>query len=258
MSTALVFGTSHTGPFVRGHRLARSAGLVGYDVHGMVFHGDRYEPTVHITPDHHLQFNPAITEDIAAAIEELQPSCLITAVMGSCYWSQGMSQDPRPFDFLVPELPQHKLTEETEFIPYDLLRRRFHIDLDWQFGIVRSIREFSDLPIFNIEAPPPVASEQLMIEGIGHHPAMIASLEQHGLPSVSFRYKFWWGWNDVTRCICTDLGMHFVAGPPDTRDADGYLDARFYLDGLHGTDDYGKLMAQAVERAMSDIGVVVE
>src|SRR5579863_4351973 len=75
MSTALVFGTSHTGPFVRGHRLALSTGLVGYDVHGMVFHGDRYEPTVHLTPDRGLQFNPAITEDIAAAIEELQPSC---------------------------------------------------------------------------------------------------------------------------------------------------------------------------------------
>ena len=258
MSTALVFGTSHTGPFVRGHRLARSEGLIGYDVHGMAFHGERYEPLAEATPDRGVQFNPAIADDIGAMIEELNPSCLITAVMGSCYWSQGLSHDPRPFDFLIPELPEHKLSKESELVPYDLMRLRFHIDLDWQFGIVRSIREFTDLPIFNIEAPPPVASEQLMIEGVDQHAGVKASLEEHGLPSVSFRYKFWWGWTDMTRCIGTDLGIHFVAGPPETRDADGFLNARFYLDGLHGTDEYGKLMAQAVERAMRDAGVAVQ
>jgi hypothetical protein len=61
--------------------------------------------------------------------------------------------------------------------------------------------------------------------------------------------------NDVTRRICADLGIRFVEGPPETRDAGGFLDQRFYLDGIHGNDEYGKLMAQEVARAMRDMGL---
>jgi hypothetical protein len=120
----------------------------------MVFKGDRYEPQIQHKPGRGIQFHPAIAEDIGTTIEELKPICLITAVMGSNHWIYGMSCDPRPFDFLVPDLPQHPLTKGAEIIPYDLLQRRFYSDLDWQFGIVRSVQEFSDLPIFHIEAPP--------------------------------------------------------------------------------------------------------
>lgn len=258
MSIALVFGTSHTGPYVRGHRLARAKNLVGYDVHGMVFHGDRYEPQIQNLPGRGLHFNPKMAEDIGTAIKQLNPSCLITAVMGSGYWTSGMTRHVRPFDFLVPELSGHPLTQETEMIPYALMQRRFYTDLDWQFSIVRDVQELSDLPILNLEAPPPVESEELMLKGIAQHGPTMASLEEHGLPSVSFRYKLWWGWTEVTRRISADLGLHYVTGPPNTRDAAGFLDKKFYSDGLHASDEYGRLMALEVERVMRDTGIPVQ
>jgi hypothetical protein len=135
------------------------------------------------------------------------------------------------------------------------LQQRFYSALGWQFGVVRSVQAFSDLPIFHIEAPPPVESVELMVRNVAQHGPTKASREKYGLPSVTFRHKVWWIWNDVTRRICADLGIRFVEGPPETRDAGGFLDQRFYLDGIHGNDEYGKLMAQEVARAMRDMGL---
>ena len=253
MATALVFGNSHRGPYLRGHRLAHTRGLVGFDAHGLVFEGERYEPVIQHTPETGFHFHPAIAEDIAKAIEDLRPVCLITAVLGSGHWVQGMSRHPRPFDFLVPDLPRQPLGDGTELIPYDLMWRQVHTDLDWQFGIVRTVRKLCDLPVFHIEAPPPVASAELMLRGIAQHEPTRAAMEKHGVPDVSFRYKIWWLNDRVARHICTGLGLHYVSGPPVTRDAGGFLDPRFYLDGVHGTDGYGELLALEVARMMRDI-----
>jgi hypothetical protein len=253
MPLALAFGNSHIGPYVRGHRLALADGRIECDVHGMTFDGARYEPLIHET-DSGKQFNPAIIEDIRSAIDKLAPNCLITAVVGSDHWKYGLINNARPFDFITPALPQYPMSPGTELIPYDLLARRFYIDLDWQFNLVRAVRKFCDLPILHIEAPPPVESVELMLKGIfGPYKE---SMEQLGCPAVSFRYKIWWIWTDVARKLCAELGLPFVEGPPDTRDAKGFLDARYCGDGLHGTDEYGAVMACEVVRVMRSLGIV--
>jgi len=255
MPTALVFGNSHVGPYIRGHRLAQAEGLIGFAAHEVSLQGARYEPRIRNEPGRGLLFNPAIAEDICAAIEKVQPVCLITAVMGSAHWIQGMSLEPRPFDFLVPRLPHHALTPETEIIPYDLMLRRYQADMDWQFGVVRSVQKISKLPIFHIEAPPPVESVELMLKGLPQHAETKAKMERHGLPSVAFRYKVWWATNDTTQRICADIGLHFIAGPSETRSANGFLDPHFYNDGIHGNDQYGKVMAREISRTMQKLGV---
>jgi hypothetical protein len=250
MKVALVFGNSHAGPYVRGHRLAVAANLVECDVHGMVFNGERYEPYLQHT-DRGIEYHPAVANDIRAAVEALEPVCLITAVHGSDHWRYGLAHEVRPFDFLVPSLPQHATSPDAELIPYDLLLRRFRGDMDWLFGLVRTVMSFCELPIFHIEAPPPVEDIDLMLRGV-YGPTK-EHMEKYGLPSVSFRYKIWWIWNHVTKCICEELGIHFVEGPPETRDPNGFLDKRYYLDGVHGTDEYGLLMACQVMKAMTNM-----
>jgi hypothetical protein len=252
MPVELVFGNSQAGPYVTGHRLARAMGLVECDVHGLIFRGKRYEPYVQFTGEG-ARFHPAIAADIRAAIEQLQPTCLVAAIHGADHWIYGLCNDPRPFDFLVPALPQYPLSSGAELIPYDLLLRRFRGDMDWQFGLIRSVMAFCDLPIFHIEAPPPVESADLMLRGI--YGDTQVRMEQFGCPSIAFRYKIWWIWTQVTKSICADLGVHFVEGPPETRDANGFLDERYHLDGVHGTDEYGALMVREVTRVKRHLGL---
>ena len=148
MSLALVFGNSHTGPYVRGHRLALQREDIHCNVQGMVFDGERYNPYLQHTASG-IQYHPTVAEDIRVAIAELNPVCLVTAVHGSDHWSYGMSNEARPFDFIAPMLPQHPVSPENELIPYDLLIRRFRGDLDWQFGLnsySQFVLRFTDIP----------------------------------------------------------------------------------------------------------------
>jgi hypothetical protein len=253
MPVDLVFGNSQSGPYIAGHRLAQAKGLVEGDVHGLIFRGERYEPYVRFTGDG-ARFHPAVSTDLRAAIEELQPSCLIAAIHGSDHWIYGMCNQSRPFDFLVPALPHYPISSQTELIPYDLLFRRFRGDMDWQFGLVRTVKTFCDLPIFHIEAPPPVASVELMLRGVYGQTKRL--MEQFGCPSISFRYKIWWIWTHVTRSICADLGIHYIAGPPETKDPNGFLDEQYHLDSVHGTDEYGALLVREVAQAKRHLGLV--
>jgi hypothetical protein len=98
--------------------------------------------------------------------------------------------------------------------------RRFHIDIDWQFGIVRSLRASCKLPILHIEAPPPVEDVDLMLKGVLPH--MKQQIEQLGVSTVSHRYKMWWIWTHATKGFCVEFGAHFIEGPPETTDTNGF------------------------------------
>jgi hypothetical protein len=252
MQVELVIGNSQVGPYVAGHRLAQARGLVECDLRSLIFRGERYEPYAQFAEDG-VKFHPAVAADLRAAIDEVHPTSLVVAVLGLDHWILGMSNEPRPFDFLVPALPQHPMSPEAELIPYDLLLRCIRSCLDWQFGLVRLVRMFSELPIFLIEAPPPVENAELMLRGI--YGRFKRRMEQFGFPTTSFRYKMWWIWTHVARCFCAELGLHFIEGPPETRDADGFLDEQYYLDGVHGTDEYGVLIVREVARAKRRIGL---
>jgi hypothetical protein len=251
MPVDLVIGNSQAGPYIAGHHLARAKGLVESDVHGLIFRGERYEPYAQFT-DQGVQFHPAISADIRVALEDLQPTCLVVTILGSDHWRYGISNEPRPFEFLVPELPQHSVLSQAELIPYDLLIRRFRGDLDWQFGLVRLVKTLCDLPIFQIEAPPPVENVDLMLRRL--YGPFKERFEQFGCPSTSFRYKMWWLWTHLAKCFSVELGIHYIEGPAETRDANGFLKEQYFMDGVHGTDEYGMVMVDEVAKARRRMG----
>jgi hypothetical protein len=252
MPVELAMGNSQIVPYVAGHRLAQAAGVVGCDVHGLELRGERYDPYVQSTPDG-IVFHPAVVSDVLAAIRKLQPTNLVVAILGSFHWIAGVINEPRPFDFLVPVLPQHRMSPQAELIPYDLMLRRIRSDLDWQFNLVRLAQGFCELPIFVIEAPPPVESADLMLRSVNGD--FRQRMEQFGCPTTAFRYKIWWIWTHVAKCYCAELGVHFIEGPPETRDANGFLNEQYYLDGVHGTNEYGAVMAGEVAKAKRRMGL---
>jgi hypothetical protein len=252
MPLELAFGNSQIGPYISGHGLARGRGLTDFDIYGLMIRGEQYDPYIRFTPEG-PKFHPAVAADIQTAIDQQRPASLVVAVLGSYHWIYGVCNEPRAFDFVVPDLPQHPMSPGAELIPYDLVLRRIRGDLDWQFGIVRMVKAICDLPIFHIEAPPPVASADLMLRGVYGH--FKEKMDQFGYPSTAFRYKMWWVWVHLAKHFCAELGDRFVEGPPETRDADGFLHERYYLDGVHGNDEYGALMVGAVAKARRRLGL---
>ena len=155
-----------------------------------------------------------------------------------------MIRDARPYEFLIPTLPQHGMSPDSELIPYDLMLARLRTDLDWQFGFIREVQACCPAPIFHIEAPPPVRSEALMLKSVYAHFA--TAMEEFGCPTVSHRFKQWWIWTHTAKEICDTLGVRFITAPPETRDEEGFLAEAYHLDGVHGNDAYGALVARDI------------
>jgi len=252
MTRALAFGHSQIGALMRGHRSLRSRGEIGYDLNCLGFWEEQYKPLQH-SDGGRMRYNPRVLQDISDAIGQLAPDCLIVSILGAEPYLYGIINDPRPFDFLLPDQPEFGLSPGTELIPYDLLARRFRGDLDWQFDIVRSVQELHRLPMYHIEAPPPVANADLIAAKVYGH--FKEKMIEFGRPGVSFRYKVWWLFSQMAKDICAELGIIPIDGPPESRDVGGFLAETYFLDGVHGTDEYGALIAREVARAMQSSGL---
>jgi hypothetical protein len=129
-----------------------------------------------------------------------------------------------------------------------MMLRRTRDDFSWQFEIVKCVREFCDIPVYHIEAPPPVENPDIIVRSL--NPLYRPRMEEFGLPSVSFRYKVWWISCQAVKNACLDLGVEYVAGPASARTAGGFLNECYNLDGVHGTDEYGKLLIEQLTEAI--------
>jgi hypothetical protein len=193
-------------------------------------------------------------EEIRNAIAEHQAVGLVTAILGSDHWRDGVIRGPHAFDFIVPALPQHGMSPGTWLIPFDLVIEWIHRALVWQFAIITVVKRICDLPIFHVEAPPPVESESLILRGVyGHFKEM---MDEFGIHTVSHRFKLWWAWSHVAMHVCSEAGIHFIEGPAATRDDHGFLNEQYYADGVHGTDIYGGLIAGEIGNAMRGLGLL--
>lgn len=242
----LAFGNSQIAAFMAGARRLREQGEPAAALRSLVFRGERYEPFA-VFGALGARLHPAIAGDLAAALRESDPAFLVAAIMGSDHWILGIANDPVPFDFLVPDLPGFGLAPDARLIPYDLICRRFRQDMGLRFGLLRLARTLSDRPIYVIEAPPPVASTERMRQCL--YGPFAERVARHGMAPAGFRFKIWWLCHRITAALTAELGAHFVEAPPETRDADGFLDPRFFLDGVHGNDAYGALMVRQVAEA---------
>jgi hypothetical protein len=166
-----------------------------------------------------------------------------------------MSMHERPFDFWVPALPEHPPSSALELIPFDLMMRHCRAGMDWQLALVRAVQCHSNLPIFHIEAPPPVENSEMMERHARMHAPTWGKMQKFGSTSASFRFKVWWAWTAAAREWCTRLGIHFITAPEETRDSLGFLQRRYFADGIHGNDEYGRLMVHQVEKAKQRFGV---
>src|SRR5690242_20492750 len=151
MPTIVAFGNSHLWPFVRGHKSLRDKDEIDYDVVALDLQREQYEPYVERKDNGLVVYNPLVVEAIGAAIAEHKPVGIATAIHGSDHWRDGVIRGPDPFDFVVPALPQHRMSPGVPLVPYDLFVRRIHIALLWQFGIITVLRRLCDLPIFHVE-----------------------------------------------------------------------------------------------------------
>ena len=63
-------------------------------------------------------------------------------------------------------------------------------------------------------------------------------------------------WSQVSMHICAEAGVHYIEGPPETRDKNGFLNEQYYEDGVHGSNAYGAFIAHELAHAMRGLGLL--
>lgn len=157
----------------------------------------------------------------------------------------GTLRHPRPFDFVLPSEPDLPLDSDAEVIPSAAVATLLaKAGRPW-FGLMRELARLSDGPIFHMEPPPPSEDSERMKKNVlwPLFPGML-----HEVSPPIFRYKLWRLHSDVLRDVCRPLGIQLVPVSPRCQTPKGFLDPRFFLDGVHGNVDYGALMIEHMEQ----------
>jgi hypothetical protein len=185
--------------------------------------------------------NPRITQKLEELIALNAPALLASFVLGNDHSVFGLVNDPRPFDFVLPERPDLGPAPGAEVVPYDLMRamladrvKRFLVPM------LSSFRTISGLSVRHFCSPPPIGSSQ----HIAQFPGMAGEkMQSLGVAPPGLRLKLWLMYAGIVAEACAEAGVEFVPAPQAAMDRAGFLDQPLWSNTpTHGNADYGRLV----------------
>ena len=206
----------------------------------------QYEPPF-VAADDGRQLNPGIL----AAIRDGAPRFILTSIGGNEHNVLSIAQRDGRFDFILGENPELALDRQAKAIPEAAIRETLR---DWmadKTDILRALRAATDVPIVQIEPPPPLPRKHVLAYPKEFFRSL---LDQRNLSPDLLRYKMWRVQSGILRDLCGDLGVMYVETPPDMIDGAGMLAAKAWgKDATHANDHYGEAMVASALRRVLDI-----
>ena len=105
---------------------------------------------------------------------------------------------------------------------------------------LRAIRSAFEGKIIHCESPPPIFSNDYLMEYAG---VFKASFEKFGISPPILRHKLWRMHSDLIRIECKNLDIQYLPSPPQFINEEGFLtDSGFGYDTSHANAAYGKAL----------------
>jgi hypothetical protein len=178
---------------------------------------------------------------------------MVCSIDGNSYYVHGAINNPRRFDFILPDAPDLPVSTDTELIPYDLIHEKLLSDFRPLMAAVNAATSRTNVPVYNISPPPPVGNPEAIARAINQAAEHFQSdwwlKEQRNLVALgvappTLRFKLWCVLIDAMRQLCREFSVHFVEAPTAAKDSEGFLREEYRLDGFHGNARYGELVVQ--------------
>lgn len=157
---------------------------------------------------------------IAAIIAAPRFDALVSVVGGNAHFSLGLVNNPRRYDFVMPESPDLPLEDGAEVIPYGLMMRHLIGFSHETTPVLPAIRALvPDKPFVHLESPPPVPAWN-----VNRHAKHFAPLIKHyGLSRPERVLRFWRLQGLMMQNICAETGITYLPVPPTMVDDQGLL-----------------------------------
>jgi hypothetical protein len=151
----------------------------------------------------------------------------------------GLVQHPKPFDFVLRENPELPIAKDVEILPSFLVESAIKQqggfpESAWGLKAIRSIYLG---PIIHCESPPPVPSEDHLMQNAG---VFKDKIEQLGLAPRWLRYKLWRLHSHAIKRLCAKNNIAYLGAPLNFLDKDGFLTQEGWNpDATHANINYG-------------------
>lgn len=197
------------------------------------------------------EFTPALTSGgggrrlhprILEKIETLAPQFVALSIGGNEHNALSMVQLNRRFDFISSERPDLPLETGAEILPEAVITEAVREWMEDTFSTIRAFREATQLPLVQLEAPPPLPREQVLA-----YPKEFfrAAVDLRKLSSEALRHKMWRIQAKLFRELCEHEDVLYISAPTDLIGEDGMLARPAWgQDASHANSLFGRRMVE--------------
>ena len=240
MTHGLLLGHSHIG-CIQTAVADRDPGLDGLTLELAPLGAVHFQPN--LTPEGGL--NPKIKRLVTADRFDV----IFSVIGGNTHCCLGLVNNPRPYDFIHPDLPDLLPDAGGEILPYGLMLDTLREMAQDISPLLPAIRGLSDKPIWHLQAPPPVPDHTHLRRNAQHFAALIRA---YGLASPARAYRFWRLQCAMMEQICAPLTIPICPPPASTLDKDGMLAAPCWTtDPTHAGPAYGTAVLDQIAQLVA-------
>lgn len=202
------------------------------------------------------EFRPELVDDALnpAILRELERGGLkavITLIGGNMHSVLGLINHPQPFDVILPEAPDLPALEGAERLPLGLVQSVIEHRARDNFRIFDLVTRATGLPIWQVEPPPPVPSN----DHVAANPKQFAErIAEHGIAPPLLRYKLWRAHSALLRRYAAERGAGYLPVPRSFVDDAGMLKPKGWTqDPVHAGPAYGAAVLAQIDKLASEL-----
>lgn len=237
---ALLVGNSHIQQIER----AYFSKDISYDVECqfILLNDPKYAPWVERKSAIFLM-NEVARQDIEGAILSFNPDIVCLSLGGNEHFIHVAANDPRPFDFYLPDRPDLAVNAGYELVSYGLMKAMLEHEISDLYDSIRFILETNAI-VCCLGLPPVPEDNSFFFEKLG--PDMKAAAEVRGVPYSEARYKMWRLGSDILRDWAHRNGTTYLPPAQKTMTPNGFILEELRGDAFHGSVTYATIVLEQV------------
>lgn len=203
-----------------------------------------------------VRFNSAILEQARALVGDRDDTVVYATLFGgNGHVVFGLVRHPRPFDVVLPEMPDLPLDDTAELVPHGYLDAAMHEHAAPYLWQMLALRQAVPGRVLCLETPPPYADDAYVRDHLGSYVP-----NPGNVVSAALRLKLWRLHSRKLRLHCEASGVEFVPAPAEAIEPPGFMAREGYgPDATHGNAWYGERVLRQIEASLGQpIGAVRE
>ncbi|MFC3612455.1 hypothetical protein ACFORG_01670 [Lutimaribacter marinistellae] len=241
MKNVLIVGHSHIGNLQQA--FSERAGKVdGLNIEFAPVGSPSYQPNLDAAGELH--------PTIAQIVREPRFDMIVSCLAGNAHFSLGLVNNPRKYDFVLPQAPDLPLEEGAEILPYGLIRKHLLEMAHETIPVLPAIRAATATPMLHLESPPPVPPGHVR----QHAKHFLPLIHHYGLPRPERILRFWHLQAQITKDVCAENGIGCLPIPDSMKDKYGFLvQAAWRDDPTHAGPAYGHAVLDQLAEHLNEV-----